>query len=147
MADYYTFIQAHDLKSIKSKNKTLEDSYVYVQPNCLKDEILKFSKRKFVRIYKTNSDLYIIRQLRAMSVEGFVQSENQSKKVLKPITMSYLNELEIEASSNCTITIKPTSWYDFFKLGKYTNEQKNIHLTKIGVFISILGAALGFILK
>ena len=62
--------------------------------------------------------------------------------------MSYLNELEIEVSSNCTITIKPTNWYDpIFKLGKYTSEQKNMRLTQIGVILTILLGILGLILK
>ena len=81
-----------------------------------------------------------------MSVEGFVRSENQYKKELNPVTMSYTNELEIELTKNCTITIKPTKWYDpYTKFNKYHIDQKNMLFTKHAIILTIIFGTFGIL--
>lgn len=136
---HFTYCDAFQFEVIKSGKKSLDDTYVYLQPGSLTGHEKKHRKRKFFRIVNVNLNKkgnYVIRQLRAISMEDFKTTLNDSEVPLKPITMSYSNSCELEIENGNTVRVDNIKVGDMWKY-YWRHPYRDVRMAFIGILLSI----------
>jgi hypothetical protein len=137
--ELFTYCNSSNFEVVKKGVKSLDDTYVYLQPTSLNGHEKVYRKRKFFRIVNTNldrKDNYVIRQLRAISMEGFKTTPNDNDKDLKPITMSYSNTCELEAENGHTIRIDKTKTGDMWRY-YCKHPRRDIRMAFWGILVGV----------
>lgn len=145
LKEHFVYINQHEVNSVKN-GKTLDDRFIYIQPEYLISENKIDRYRELYRIVNVNTGNYIIRQVRAISSSGFIKNENDDQKELFPITMSYQNEVELGLNDKHTVKIKPKERYDLWRF--YANHPKqDIRLAFWGILTGISFGVLSTVLS
>ena len=115
----------------KGKEKELRDEFVYLQAHFLKNLPKVDRKRRYYRV--VNGDNFIIRQVR-----GFWGSKKFIKdNEIYPITMSYLNEIELEANDGDIIEIKRLEIFDMFRYF-LRHPSRDVRIASIALMIGLI---------
>ena len=124
----------------KGEEKELRDEFVYLQAHFLKDMPKIDRNRKYYRL--VNGDNFIIRQVRGLG---------GSKNFLKynddyPITMSYLNEIELDISNGDTVQVEATKSFDTIRYF-FRHPSRDVRIAScaisLGFILGIISIGLG----
>ena len=137
--EHFTFCDSLDFEVIKTGKKSLDDTFVYLQPTSLRGHEKVNRKRKFFRVVNVDSEKkrnYVIRQLRAVSMEGFKTASNNNEIPLKPITMTYSNCCELDAENEQTIRIDNIKRGDMLSY-YWRHPRRDVRMAYVGILLAI----------